>query len=254
MITIDKNRGTGTFITGFSSTFRAFPFILKNSMLRFLILPLIVNISLMCAIIWLVFIKAYPVLHSIFIFDQWYLQWIQYLAAPLLVILLLIAAFFTYSITGTIIVSPFLDIISLKTENAIGGIVPDPGFTLKGVWRMLTGMIKLLVLMLFLYIIVLPVNLIPVLGTFFYSALSFLLTAFFCGFQFYDMPLERRGFTFSEKFRVGREFASTVTGTGAAFILMSFVPVIGFLGIVVSACGATIAFREIMDKSIARKN
>ena len=252
MIQIEKRRN-GSFIKGFSSAFRAFPFISQNRMIRYLVIPVFVNIALLSAIIWFVFIKTYPVLRSLLIFDQWYLHWIEYLAAPVLIILLLIATFFTYSVTGTLLVSPFLDIISIKTEKAFGGDVPDPGFSLKAIWRMLGGMVRLLILVLILNIIILPVNLLP-LGSLVYSAVSFFLTAFFCGFQFYDMPLERRELEFREKLLVGRKFLLTVSGTGAAFMLMSFIPVIGFLGVVVSTCGATLAFRELILPAIKTGN
>ncbi|HPS57344.1 MAG TPA: EI24 domain-containing protein [Spirochaetota bacterium] len=251
MLTFSRTTGN-SFISGFTSTFEAFPFILNNKMTKFLILPLIVNIALLASIAWYSYTRVSPVLLGLVQFDQWYLKPVQYLVSPVLIILLLIAAFFVYSITGALIASPLLDIISLKTEKAIGGNVPDPGFSLKTLWRMAAGVLKLLILMLLLYIVILPLNLVPFAGSAIYAAAGFLLTSFFCGFQFYDMPLERRGFTFSEKFLTCRKFGATVTGTGAAFMLLSFIPVAGFLGIIVSTSGAAIAFRRVMEPAITR--
>ncbi len=252
MITFAKKTGS-SFITGFTTTLEAFPFIFKNRMAKFLILPLIINIALLVSIAWYSFIKISPVLLELAKFDQWYLKPVEYLVSPILIILLLIAAFFTYSITGTLIASPFLDIISLKTEKAMGGDVPDPGFSLRAVLRMASGMVKLLLLMLVLYVIILPVNILPF-GSVLYTVLGFSLSAFFCGFQFYDMPLERREFSFNEKFRVCRKFAATVAGTGSAFMLLSLVPVAGFLGIIVSTSGAAIAYRRLMEPAIVRQD
>jgi CysZ protein len=239
-----------SFISGFSTTFEAFGIIRKNRMTKFLIIPLIINIALLISIAWYAFVKASPLLMEFARFDQWYLKPVQYLVSPVLIILLMIAAFFVYSITGTIIASPFLDTISLKTEKALGGNVPDPGFSIKALIRMVAGIVKLLFLTLMLYIIIIPLNLIPVAGNAIYAAAGFLLTAFFCGFQFYDMPLERRELNFSEKFKVCRKFASTVAGTGAAFMLISLIPVAGFLGLIVATSGAAIAFRRIIEPSI----
>lgn len=249
MLTITRTTGN-SFVTGFTSAFEAFPFILKNKMIRFLLLPLVINIALLVSIAWYTFVKVSPLLLGLVQFDQWYLKPVQYLVSPVLIIVLVIAAFFVYSITGALIASPFLDIISLKTEKAMGGDVPDPGFSVKALWRMATGILKLLILMLVLYIVILPLNLVPLAGSVLYGAVSFSLTAFFCGFQFYDMPLERRGFTFSEKFLTCRKFGLTVAGTGAAFMLISFIPVAGFLGIIVTTSGAAIAFRRIIEPSI----
>lgn len=252
MLTISRTNGD-SFISGFSSTFEAFPLLLDNKMTRFLVLPLLINTVLLASIAWYAFVKISPVLLGLVQFSQWYLKPLQYLVSPVLIILLVIAAFFLYSITGALIASPFLDIISLKTEKAIGGNVPDPNFSIKALARMLAGVLKLLVLMLLLYAVILPLNLVPVAGSAIYAAAGFLLTAFFCGFQFYDMPLERRGFTFSEKFMICRKFGLTVAGTGAAFMLISLIPVAGFLGIIVSTSGAAIAFRRIMEPTITRQ-
>ncbi|HQO40465.1 MAG TPA: EI24 domain-containing protein [Spirochaetota bacterium] len=249
MLKINTTKGN-SFITGFSTTFEAFGIIRKNRMTKFLIIPLIINIALLLSIAWYTFVKASPMLLEFARFDQWYLKPVQYLVSPVLVILLLAAAFFAYSVTGALIASPFLDIISLKTEKALGGNVPDPGFSLKALVRMAAGVVKLLLLTLALYIIILPLNLVPVAGSAIYAAAGFLLTAFFCGFQFYDMPLERRGLNFNEKFHLCRKFASTVAGTGAAFMLISLIPVAGFLGIIVATSGAAAAFRRIMEPSI----
>lgn len=251
MISIDKKKSGASLAAGFTSTFKAFPFIVRNRMLHLLILPLLVNIMLLCGIAWFAFIKTYPLLKSFLVFDKWYLQWLQYAAAPAIILLLLIASFFVYSITGTLITSPFLDIISIKTEKAIGGNVPDPGFSIKALLRLVTGMIRLLLLTILVFLIILPLNIIPG-GPLIYAAAGFLITSFFCGVQFYDMPLERRGYTFSEKMQVCSAFAPAVAGTGMAFILMSAVPVVGFLAIVVSTCGATIAFREKMEQAIVK--
>lgn len=252
MLSVKKTTGN-SFITGFKSTFEAFPFILKNKMIKFLIMPLIINIALLVSVAWYTFVKLSPVLLGLVQFEQWYLKPVQYLVSPVLVILLLIGAFFAYSVTGALIASPFLDIISLKTEKAMPGNVPDPGFSIKALWRMATGVIKLLVLMLLLYILILPLNLVPVAGSAVYGAVSFFVTAFFCGFQFYDMPFERRGYTFSEKFFACRKFSATVAGTGAAFMVLSFIPVAGFLGIIVATSGAAIAFRRIMEPAITKQ-
>ena len=252
MLTFSKTTGN-SFITGFTSTFEAFPFILNNKMTKYLILPLIINIALLVSIAWYAFVKASPALLNLVQFNQWYLKPVQYLVSPVLIIILIIAAFFVYSITGALIASPLLDIISLKTEKAMGGNVPDPGFSLRALWRMATGVLKLLILMLLLYIVILPLNIVPFAGSAVYAAVSFALTAFFCGFQFYDMPLERRGFTFSEKFLACRKFGATVAGTGAAFMLLSFIPVAGFLGIIVSTSGAAIAYRRVMEPAITKR-
>lgn len=251
MISFNKKTAS-SFMTGFTSGFSALPFMLTNRMAKYLVAPLVINMVLIISGAWYAFVKIYPVLTGLFTFDQWYMQMFRYMMAPLLVILIMIVAFFAYSITGTLIASPFLDFISIRTEKVIGGNVPDPGFSLKALLRMASGMIKLLLLMVMLYLLILPVNLVPFAGSFLYLIISFVLTSFFCGYQFYELPLDRREYAFSEKLSICLKYWSTVIGTGAAFILISFIPVAGFLGVAVSACGATIAFRKVIAPSIAR--
>ena len=103
--------------------------------------------------------------------------------------------------------------------------------------------IRLLLIIFLINIVLLILFILPG-GSFLYSITGFFTSIFFYGFQFYDFPLERMKLPFSEKLGLCWRWRRTVAGTGAAFLVLSFIPVIGFMGLNLATVGATLLFAE----------
>jgi CysZ protein len=220
-------------------------------MKKYLILPVVINIIVITVVFYIAYVKTYPILSGLLPTGTWYFQILNYLLVPVLIILLFIISLFVYSVAGPLIASPFLDTLSLKTEKTLGSSVKDLPIRFSLILEMISGIIKLLFLLVIINIIILFANLLPF-GSFFYAVINIIIMAFFCGFQFYDFPLTRRGFHFNEKLKLCFRFKLSVIGTGLFFILLSMIPVVGFLSLIISTAGATIAFHEVIEPELVK--
>jgi CysZ protein len=241
-------------ISGFSNTFSAFGLIMKNkSLIPYFVIPFILNIIILSVIFYFAYTSLLPMAETFLAGNQWYMQIIRFLVSPVLLILLSIFTVFIYSIMGGIITAPFLDLLSSETEKVLG-VKNDENFSLKqlisDILRALMNTLRLLILVVFINLVLLLLNLFPG-GSFVYAFINFLTALFFYGFQFYDFPLERRRYRFNEKLRITWKFKWSVLGTGFAFFLVSFIPVIGFLGFNLCTVGAAVTFIQDIKDSLA---
>lgn len=244
-------------ITGFSNSFRSISIAWRNkSLLIYFVVPFILNIAVLSAVFYFSYTSLVPLIKSALTGDQWYMNFLRVLISPVLFVLLSVFTVLVYSIAGGIITAPFLDLLSEKTEKVLGSKKSGEAFSvielLSDILRALLNSIRLLILMLVINITLLLLNIIPG-GSFIYAFLNFLSALFFYGFQFYDFSLERRRYSFGEKLRITWKFRWSVFGSGLAFFLISFIPVIGFLGLNLCTVGATITFTEDIEPALQKK-
>ena len=241
--------GAGTFVKGFLSPFAAFKVLKKHKgLVKYFIIPFILNIIILSAIFYFSYTGVYGYVTSLLSGNAWYITVIRFILMPGLFIILGTGIILVYSITGCIITAPFNDILSQKVERAITGDLPDEKFRLlqliRDITRTCMNVLKLLSIVLIINLALMFLNFIPFLGSLLYTALSFMTASFFIGFQFFDFPLERRRLPFSRKLSVLWRYKFPVIGLGAAFFTISYVPIIGFLGLNLATIGATTLFIE----------
>lgn len=242
---------------GFTGSFRGLNLVWENKgLMPYLIVPFILNIIILTSIFCYSYISLLPVIESFISGSEWYMQFIRLLVSPVLLVMLAIAAVFVYSVAGGIISAPFLDLLSLKTEEILGIRVDDKNFSLTAaagdLLRAVMNSLKLIILILFMNIFLLLLNILPG-GSLLYTLFSFITALFFYGFQFYDYPLERRRFSFKEKLRIVWKFRWSVAGSGLAFFILSFIPIAGFLGLNICTTGAVITFAEDIQPELIQK-
>jgi len=246
-----------SFIAGFINTFRSFS-IVKNNKILFLyfIIPFILNIALLGAIFYFSYTSLIPLVQSLLSGDQWYIQFIRFLVSPVLFILISIFTVLIYSIAGGIVTSPFLDLLSNKTEKILGAGNLSDNFSVSGIasdiLRTTVNALRLLMLIIIINFILLLLNIIPG-GSFIYAFLNFFSALFFFGFQFYDFPLERKKYNFNDKLRITWKFKWSVFGSGFAFFVISFIPVLGFLGLNLCTTGAALTFAEDIEPVLIKQ-
>lgn len=250
-----KTKVRSSFTAGFVNTFRAFSLMGRSKgLLFYFVIPFILNIAILTAIFYFSYTSVVPWAQSFLTGDQWYMQFIRFVVSPVFFVLLSVFTVMVYSIIGGIITAPFLDLISSETEQVLGTINTDEKFSIaefiSDIIRALLNSIRLLVLIIAINIILLLLNIIPG-GSFIYAFLNFLSALFFYGFQFYDFPLERKRYSFNDKLKISWKFKWSVFGTGLAFFLVSFIPVVGFLGLNLCTIGATLTYAEDIKPSLS---
>ncbi len=244
-----KSKGRDSAVKGFTSVFMSIRLVKENkSLIKYFIIPFLINIVVLTSIFYLSYTHLEPWLTGMFAGDAWYLKFLRFIAGPVIFAMLALITILLYSVVGSIITAPFNDILSLKAEEIIWGADFSEDFSLPAflsdMKRIAMNIVKLFCLLAIVNILLFAVNLVPAAGSVIYSALNFISTAFFLGFQFFDFPLERRRFNFSEKLKIAFKFKFSVTGVGMAFFLISLVPILGYLGLNLAVIGATTVFIE----------
>ena len=243
-------------INGFFSSFHAFKIVNKHKKLwLYFIIPFIINMVLLSAIFYLSYYFIYPfILNIIPSGDAWYLSVLRWITGPVLVIIFGIICAFLFSITGNIITAPLNDPLSAKVEELLSGKKFDDKFSLSEVWkdimRIFKNTVKLLIILILFNLIILLFNIVPVFGSIVYSILGFLSTLFFLGFSFFDFPLERRRLNFNQKLRIIWKFKFYCIGLGLSFIVLSVIPILGFLALNLSTIGAAYIFVSYIDPNL----
>ncbi|MDR2390984.1 MAG: EI24 domain-containing protein [Planctomycetota bacterium] len=168
------------------------------------------------------------------------LDWLMKLVAALLV---LTVAFFTFTSVGMVLASPFNDLLSERVEVSMKGgngrePVHSPGFgqTLRNTGHSLLN----LFLQILFTLPALPALLLPGIG--FLPLL--LVSGWFAGFGFIDIPMARHCFLLRAKWlAMSRLFWKTL-GFGLAMQACFAVPVVGLLLLPVGVAAGTLAFVE----------
>jgi len=244
---LEGKKITGSFLHGFWFIFSSFKIIKENKgLITYFIVPFLLNIFILSGVFYFSYTVIEPEISGAITGSEWYMDVLRFVVAPIVMLVLGLITILIYSILGNIITAPFNDFLSMKVEQKLTDAKFDEPFTIQGlvadITRMASNIVKLLGLLVIVNIASLLVNLIPLIGNIIYPVLSFMATAFFLGFQFFDFPLERRKLNFKEKLRITWSHKLMTIGLGTGFFLVSFVPIVGFLGLNLASIGATTLF------------
>ncbi len=236
---------------GFWSPFGAFSFVRRNpSLVVFFVIPFVLSALLWTGIGYVVYAHVVPGMSSLLSGGEWYMKALRFIVIPLVTVLMAFVAIVSYSIVGTVLTAPFNDLLSEKVEKILGTFPPDADTGVTGALlaaaRGVKNAILLLLLLAAVMLALLLLNLVPLVGHALYTAMTFLATTFFVGFQFFDFSLERRRKNFRQKLSFNWANRWTAMGVGAGFLLMSLVPLVGFLGLNLATIGATMRATEMI--------
>lgn len=242
-------RRRDSFIRGISAVLKSFRIVKRTpGMARYFIIPFVINIAILTLIAVIAWTLIYQPLTDLVRGPAWYHKVLSFIIAPAAVIVIAAAVVLLYSIIGSVVTAPFNDLISEKVETVMTGARFEEPFRLRrffgDIARMIGTVIGLVSIIVPVNILLLLLNLIPVVGNIAYAALAFLTATYFTGLPFFDFPLDRRRLSFRQKLSVAWRYRRLVAGVGASFIAMTFIPIVGFLGLNIAAVAATTIFVE----------
>jgi CysZ protein len=251
-----RNNPLSNFTLGFLYPFRAGRFIKSHPMLlKFIIIPFLINLVVFSgAVYWgFAFFNAI-VVNYIPQGDAWYWAILTYFIWTAAVLITMVLVFFSFTVIGAIIASPFNDILSEKTEELLTGIPNEEPFVfkvfLKDARQTVLDETKKIVIFLILMLLLLPLNLLPG-GSLPYSVLTVLLTVFFLVVEYTGYVFYRKHLTFRDqrRFIFSRKFLLFGFGTGVMAVLA--VPFLQFLCIPLGVVGATQLWHDLsrLDES-----
>jgi len=147
-----------------------------------------------------------------------------------------------------VVLAPLQDPLSEATEAQLGDFTPPP-FSVKamvrGVTESLGHTLARLALSLLGFLVLLPLNLIPVVGSVAWMVLSSLWTMYWLAVEYLSGPMARHLYPFRRVLSALRARLPLTMGFGAALYVMLWIPVVNFFLMPVAVVAATLLYRAL---------
>ncbi|MBN2429096.1 MAG: sulfate transporter CysZ [Deltaproteobacteria bacterium] len=244
------------FSRGFFYPFKAGKFLLRHpSLLRFVVVPFLINVFLFSGLVY----------YGVQFFDQfvaglipsgeaWYWVIIFYSLWVIAVAVTAVLIFFTFSVVGNLIASPFNDLLSNKTEELILGLKTDEKFSLQQFWsdslQILLIELKKISIFVGIMLILFLLNFLPGIGSMLFSILAFLLTVFFLVLEYFGFVAYRKRLDFREQRKFIWSRFSMTFGFGIGIMALLTLPLLNFICIPLGVVGATLMWCETTDDTV----
>ncbi len=237
------------FFQGLGLLGRAFSLILRDRRLLLLsALCAAVTAVALVGLVWLLWTYAPGVLGSVWARpESWYgrAAWSTVLVLSSLVLWVVGA-----NVVPPLLLAPLQDPLSELTEEACGG-GPSAAFTLAGFLRgLFTGIAHTLARLFFLLAglaILLPLHLIPGVGSVLWTVLGSLWTMMWMAGEFLAAPMTRHLYPFAEVRRMMRERRALCLGLGAGIYVLLWVPILNAFFLPVAIVAGTLLYGGLRE-------
>ena len=241
----------GIYLAG-ESFFEAFSVIKNGKMRKFYLLPGVLNLILLNLLYKLskyISFNLFSKLEGYFHLNSY--ENVTFIIIKLIIIIIAFLLYFLiYKALLLIVLSPFLNYISERTERTIVNQKFDFSFNdnMRFIWRGIVISCKSFSKEMLGTIILLLLGLMPFLSItvpFF----IFLLQAYYIGFSFMDYTLERHNYSSKESLIFLKKNWTFSAFSGAIFTMVFLIPVIGiFIAPLVSCVAVTLGTIKIINK------
>lgn len=239
-------------MNGFSYVVRGFGLMWQPGIRRFTLIPLAINLMLFSLGMWAAVHYARQGLDHVL--PSW-LDWLSWLLLPLLLIGLLVMAFFSFTIIANFIAAPFNALLAQKLEMRLTG-KPTPednsSFwqitrkTVAAEWRKFRYFLAYAIPLTLLWL--LPgLNLLA-------PFLWFAFSAWMMTLQYVDAPAGNHLMEFEAQRHWLKTMPITSLSFGATMTGMTMVPVLNFFALPVGVCAATALWVEKKPLSSLARN
>lgn len=233
------------FSRGFFTPFRSVRTLRKHPrLLQYIVIPLLINALVFTAAVYFgLDFFAGTVAAQLPQGDAWYwvaLYWLLWLVAALLTAVLV---FFSFTVVGNLLASPFNELLSERTEEVLGGSSGEQPFAfgrfLHEAWQAILMEGKKMWVFVAVMLLILPLNLLPVIGNALYALLATGLTLFFLCFEYLGFVMVRKGRFFSaqKQYILARKFL--MLGYACGVMTLLAIPFLQLLCIPLAVIGAT---------------
>lgn len=174
-----------------------------------------------------------------------FLAWV--LAAVVLVGCLAIS----FTTVGCVIAAPFNDALSDRVEELLRGQRADQPFDLalflRDLGRTLFQAASKLAIIVGVFVVTLPLLLIPLLGQVAYTAINLLVGTWYLALEYVDLPMGRHRWKLAARRRWCHDRYQSLLGFGSGVYLTTLVPLLGFLVMPCAVAGGTMLWLELSD-------
>lgn len=233
------------FTRGFSYPFRAGRFLMNHpGMLRFIAIPFFINLTVFTtSVYWGMGLFQNRVVGMIPQGDAWYWALLYYALWILAAALTAVLVFFTFTLVGNLIASPFNELLSEKTERLLVPATAESPYSWKnfvnGALATVVDEAKKMSIFLLAMVLLLCLNFIPVLGTAVYAVLSVTLMVFFLCVEYTGYVFGRKRLRFRDQRRYFLSRKFLMIGFGSGVLCLLAIPFLQLLCIPLGVVGAT---------------
>jgi CysZ protein len=214
MMMQEKRNFAVNFSRGFFAPFRSVAVLRQNmKLLPYIIIPFLINIAVFSGVVILgVDFFNDTVVSMLPQGEAWYWALLYWLVWRIAALVTAVLVFFSFTVIGNLIASPFNELLSERTEQVLSGKVNDESFSLAQFGRdaLLTLFMEVKKIWIFVVvmILILPLNLLPGIGNMVYTVLAVGLTLFFLCFEYlsFVMVRKRQFFKGQKNFIFNRKF------------------------------------------------
>lgn len=234
------------FARGFGYPFRAPRFLIRHpALLRFVAIPFAINLLIFSLSVYFGLDLFNHLLQRYLPQgDVWYLLILYYLAWILAALLTTVIVFFSFTVIGNLLASPFNELLSEKIENLVRETRDNEPFSLsrfisESGRAMLIELKKQLVFVAGMLLLLL-INLVPGFGPLIYAVLAPIFTLFFLVAAYLGFVLTRKQISFRQQGRYILSRPLLMAGFGCATFCLLAIPLVQFFCIPLAVSGATL--------------
>jgi CysZ protein len=233
------------FSRGFFSPFRSIRILRRNPRLvQYILIPFLINLLVFSGAVYLGmdFFGSF-VVDYIPQGDAWYWSILSGILWVVAVLLTAILVFFSFTVVGNLLASPFNDLLSERTEEVLTGVANDEPFAfgqfMKDALQTVLMEAKKMSIFVVVMLVILPLNLLPGVGNSIYSVLAVGLTLFFLCFEYLGFVLVRKRQFFADQKRYifARKFL--MLGFSCGVMVLLAIPFFQLLCIPLAVIGVT---------------
>ncbi len=206
---------------------------------RYVVVPLVINITLFAGVIWYGFERFDTILEQYL--PSW-LEWLQIILWPLFVIASLLIVFFAFTLVANFLGAPFNSVLSEKIEEQLTQqkINSSEGYLdlLRGARVGVSNEFRKLLYIAARIFPLLLLFIIPGVNVF-APLLWFIFGAWFLAIEYLDYPMGNRNYPFKQQITVLKEKRVLCLGFGMALVLMTITPILNFFAMPIGVAAAT---------------
>mgnify|MGYP001190502551 CR=1 FL=1 len=235
----------GQFVSGFRTPFASFQFVVRNpGLFRFIAIPFLINLLVFSLVVWLgLDFFAATVSERLPQGDAWYWVTLYYFLWVLAFAFTAIVVFFTFTVVGNLIASPFNELLSERTEEILTNTKNEEPFSLavfgRDATKSLLDEVKKLAVFVAVMLVVLPLNLVPVFGSALYAVLATAVTLYFLSVEYLSFTMTRKRLDFREQRRFIANRKRLMLGFSCGVLLLLAIPMVQLMCIPMAVIGAT---------------
>jgi CysZ protein len=244
------------FVRGFSYPLRAAKFLVKKpGLLKYMAIPFAINLLVFSLSVYFGLdmferlLAAYAPSPEV-----WYGMILYYLAWIVAMLLTTVVVFFSFTVIGNLIASPFNELLSERTEALKIGNSAEEKFSaarfLADAKNALFVEVKKMTVFISGMLLLLTINLIPGIGSVIYALLAPLFTLFFLVVEYLAFVLMRKQLSFADQRRYVSKRPVMMLGFGCGVFCLLAIPFLQFFCIPLAVVGATLLWCDFPREEV----